>query len=332
MKKGIKKLIALVCFLSMTVGMLTGCGGKQSATVDNSVEDTKNLKIMMYAKGYGSEWLQALAEAYEKKHEGVNVDITLVTSNETMDSEIKNANSDTDLYFHIYEGAGRSLYENYKKSYNDGQVLRNLTYLLDEKVPGEEVTLGEKMNASIKSTFKVDGYGTEDTSDDTYYYLPYMAAPMGLYYNETVIDNALGKGNWEVPNTTDELISLCDRLKKEDCHILIPATLDQWTLSMYLSWWAQYEGFDNFMKFYQGIGYNEQKGREEQNSNLIFQQQGRLESLKTTYDLLAYDNGYILPNTAEVTTTNLNEHQTKFTLAKNKYALYTHPNIGMHRF
>lgn len=325
MKNRLKRVIAVLCGICMTAGALSGCGGGNGNStnhVDNSVEDTKNLKIMMYAKGYGSEWLQALADAFEAKHEGVKVDITLATSGELLDTDIKNKNSDTDLYFNISNGGGHAQMESYKKAYNDGQVMRELTYLMNKEIPGEGRTLGEKMNSSLKTSFQVGGRDTEDTSDDTYYFLPYMEAPMGLYYNETVIDNALGKGNWEVPNTTDEFIALCKRLKAEDCHILIPSTLDQWTIAMYLSWWAQYEGYENFMKFYQGIGYNEQKGREEQNSSLIFQQKGRLEAFKATYDLLAYDNGYILPNTAEITENNLNEYQTRFTIAKNKYAFY----------
>ena len=60
----------------------------------------------------------------------------------------------------------------------------------------------------------VDTLGTEDTSDDTYFFAPYVIGSMGMYYNETVIDNALGKGNWKVPNTTDELVALCKRLQE----------------------------------------------------------------------------------------------------------------------
>jgi len=60
---------------------------------------------------------------------------------------------------------------------------------------------------------------------------------MGLYYNETVIDNALGKGNWSVPNTSDELVALCEQLKEKGCCIMLPSTLDQWSYSVFAAWW-----------------------------------------------------------------------------------------------
>ena len=316
----VKRVLAALCCATMVAGLLSGCGQKKSTQVDNSIEDTKNLKIMIYPKGYSSEWLYAIAEAFEEKYD-VNVDITMVMSGTTTSEERKNPNSDIDLFFDINTNP-HSLVSNLKNAYNGEQLLRNFTEVANTEIPGEGITLKEKLNDSLLQVFQTGGYLTEDESDDNFYCLPYMSAPMGLYYNETVIDNALGKGKWEIPNTTDELIELCQRLKAKDCHILLASTLDAWTISMFESWWAQYEGYENYMKFHYGIGYNKQKNREEENSSLIFEQPGRLESLKATYDLLAYDNGFILPNTAEITELNLNEYQTKFTLAKNKLAFY----------
>ncbi len=321
-----KKVVAVVCTGLMVCGLMTGCaGGKGNGNkVDNSVEDTKNLKIMVYGKGYGTAWLTKLAEAFEAKNEGVNVDVQLVLSGDVISSDIQNVeNSDTDLYFDCQISTGvHGLMGNYATAYKNGQVMRDLTHLLKEEVPGEGVLLGDKMNPSLKAALTVDGRNTEDTSDDTYYALPYLTGAMGLYYNETVIDKALGKGNWEVPNTTDELLALCKRLKAKDCHILLPGGLDTWAGSIFLSWWAQYEGMENYYKFFDGTGYDATKGREVANSNLIFKQPGRLASLETSYDLLSYESGYILGNSAEINVNNLNEYQTRFTLQKYNYALY----------
>lgn len=45
--KSIKKVLALFCVGIMSCGLLAGCGGNGgNETVDNTVEDTKNLKIM----------------------------------------------------------------------------------------------------------------------------------------------------------------------------------------------------------------------------------------------------------------------------------------------
>lgn len=323
--KMLKRTIALLWAATMVCGSLAGCGGSggNKEKVDNTVEDTTHLKIMCYAKGYGTQWLEAVVEAFEKKHEGVSVDISLANSAEVMQANLKNYEyCDTDLYFDITNGSGHSLLAEFKKAYKGGQALRDLTYLYDAQIPGEDVTLGEKMNPSLKRACIYEGRDTEDTSDDTYYYLPYVTAAMGLYYNETVINNALGEGNWEVPKTSDELISLCKRLKEKGCYFLLPGGLDQWAGSYYLAWWAQYEGMENFLKFFDGIGYDTTKNREATNSSLIFKQPGRLASAVASYDLLSYKNGYTLSNSIEINVNNLNEYQTRFTLAKNNYAFY----------
>ncbi len=322
-KKWLKRVVALMCAGVMASSMLAGCGGTKKEVVDNTVEDTKNLKILLFAQGYGTAWVEAMAEAFEAKHEGVNVEIKLAQSAEVMKADLKNYKyCDTDIYLDIVSGSGHSLMAEMRKAYNGQQAMRDLTYLYNSQIPGEEMTLGEKMNDSLKEVCAVDGRDTDDESDDTFYYLPYVTATMGLYYNETVIDNALGKGNWELPNTSDELLALCERLKEKDCYFLLPGGLDQWAGSYYLAWWAQYEGMENFMKFFDGIGYDSTKNRETTNSNLIFKQPGRLASAVASYDLLSYKSGYTLPNSIEINAYNLNEYQTRFTLSKNNYAFY----------
>lgn len=321
----LKRTLATVCAAAMVMGCLAGCGkgAGNGEKVDNTAEDKTNLKVMLYAKGYGSEWLTKMAEAFEAKNPGVKVTITPVNSSDVMRSDVKNVDyCDTDLYFDIVATAGSSLVNEFKQTWEGKQGLRDLTYLVDSQIPGEEVTLGEKMNDSLLYASMYEGRDTEDTADDVYYTLPYVTGAMGLYYNETVIDNALGKGNWSVPRTTDELIALCKNLKAKGCSIMLPGALDQWASSMFLSWWAQYEGLENYHKFYEAIGYNTTKSREEQNSSFIYEQPGRLASLKVSSELLNNKTGYALENAAEIGANNLNEYQSRFTLAKNNYAFY----------
>lgn len=323
-KKRWKRILSLLCVTAMTGSLLAGCGGgSNKTTVDNTVEDNKNLKIMLYARGYGTTWLEKAAEAFEAKHEGVDVSINLVNSAEVMKADIKNSEyCDTDLYFDILGSGGHSLVSELKQAYDNGQALRDLTYLYDSEIPGEGITLGEKMNDSIRGAAVVEGRDTEDTSDDKYYFVPYVTGAMSLYYNETVINNALGEGNWEVPNTSEELMTLCKRLAEKECYILLPGGLDQWASSTFLAWWAQYEGLGNYNKFFEGIGYDKTKNREASDSSLIFEQPGRLAALQASYQLLSRESGYTLRNSAEINVNNLNEYQTRFTLAKNNYALY----------
>ena len=182
--------------------------------------------------------------------------------------------------------------------------------------------MADKLHDTMLASYRAEGRDTADTADDVYYGLPYMQGAMGLYYNETVINEALGEGNWKLPNTTDELIALCERLKEAGCYMLVPGELDQYTRTLFIPNWAQYEGFENWLKFYEGVGYDKDRSRESQLSSLIYMQQGRLESLKVAYDLISPENGFVLSNSAEIGTNNLNDYQKRFVNPKNKLALY----------
>lgn len=320
-KKNWVRGAAVLCAVAVTASTV-GCGGKESKKkVDNTVEDTKNLVIMTSTGGYGSKYLEALIEAFEKKNEGVNVELTVTPSNSSAMSEsLKNVeNNDVDLYFCMQPAA---LAETLRHTWNGEQALRDMTYLYDSQIPGEDVTVGEKVNPTAKIFCQTEGRTTEDTSDDTYYGIPGLVGPMGLYYNETVINNALGEGNWSVPRTSNELIALCERLKEKDVHFLMPGGMDGYSRSLFLTWWAQYEGYDNFLKFFEGIGYDTSKDREVENSYYIFQQPGRKASFEASYELVSYKNGYSLPNSVEIGVNVLNEWQSRFFIAKNKLAFY----------
>ncbi len=321
MKKAIR-ILSLLLALLLTVS-LAACGEQETFDPDNIQEDTTTLNIMVLHKGYGFGWLTALKEGFEKANPGVTVNLTTISKADIIRGDIKNyKKSDIDLYFDVTSGGMAGLVQEYSTYYGGQQALRPLNDVLDTVIPGEDVTVREKMYSSLLVPYQSEGRDTEDPADDVYYGLPYVQGAIGLYYNETVINEALGEGNWELPNTTDELIALCQKLKEADCHILIPGELDQYSKSLFVANWAQYEGFDNWLKFYEGVGYDKDRGRESQLSSLIFQQEGRLASLEVAYDLLSMSQGFILSNTAEIGTNNLNDYQKRFVDSKNKLAIY----------
>ena len=313
------RILSLLCSIAM---ILTGCGGGDNKKkVDNTIEDKNNLYIMTSDSGYGVEHIKKLAEAFEAKNEGVKVHIQIASANSSMMLEaLKNVEgNDVDLFFGMQAVPTA---EELKYTWNGEQALRDMTYLFDSQIPGEEITLGEKVNQSAKIFSQASGRDTEDTSDDVYYGVPCISGVMGLYYNETVINNALGEGNWTVPNTSDELLTLCERLKEKGCYFLMPGGMDGYSRSLFMTWWAQYEGYENFLKFYEGIGYDTSKNREVENSYYIFSQPGRKASLEASYELVGAKNGYILPNSIEINVAVLNEYQSRFFIAKNNYAFY----------
>lgn len=318
-----KRLIALLLCITLTLSLvLTGCGGANAnKVVDNTVEDTTNLNIMYYAMGYGTQWMEALVKAFQEKNPGINVNLQIVRTSGQVENSLRNpSTNDIDLYFSKSEGYGTLA--SFAKMYEGGQAVRDLTELYNTTIPGEDQTIAEKLFPGLRKMCQVDGRDTEDTADDTYYWMPYVAGNHCLFYNEDVINNALGEGNWELPRTTDELIALCEALKAKGCVFLVPGMVDYWSTSLYQIWWAQYEGFENYTKFYEGIGYNSSMQREEQNSNKIFNQPGRLASAETCYDILNYNAGYVISNAAEIGVDRLNDYQTSFMIQENKYAFY----------
>lgn len=326
--KAMKKFTSLLIVLLMLLSM-AACGGNNGGTVNNPdnpdeiVENTTTLNIMILHKGYGFKWLEAMKGGFEKANPGVTVNLTTISKADIIKSDLKNyKKSDFDLYFDISNTGMASLVQEYSTYYGGNQALRPLNDVLDAEIPGEGITVKEKMYDSVLIGYQHTGRDTADVADDVYYGLPYVTGAMGLYYNETVINEALGEGNWEVPNTTDELIALCEKLKAAGCHILLPGSLDQYAKSFFLVNWAQYEGIENYLKFFDGIGFDSARGRETTKSSLIYQQKGRLESMKVAFDLLDPDNGFVLPNTAEIGVNNLNDYQKRFVDSKNKLAFY----------
>ena len=318
MKRLICAFMALLLMLSMAA-----CGEKETFDPENIVEDTTTLDIMCLHKGYGFAWLTALKEGFEKANPGVEVKITTISKSDIIRGDMKNyKKSETDLYFDIYATGMGGLVQEYSSYYGGKQALRSLNDVLSAEIPGEGITVAEKLHSTLLAPYQSQGRDTADPADDVYYGIPYMQGTMGMYYNETVINEALGEGNWKVPNTTDELITLCQKLKDAGCYMLIPGELDQYARTMFIPNWAQYEGFENWLKFYEGVGYDADRSRESQLSSLIYQQKGRLASLEVAYDLLSLESGFVLSNSAEIGTNNLNDYQKRFVDPKNKLALY----------
>ena len=63
------------CALLLAVASLS-CGACQKKEkIDPTIEDTENLYITILNRGYGTDWLFAIAEAFEKET-GINTEVT----------------------------------------------------------------------------------------------------------------------------------------------------------------------------------------------------------------------------------------------------------------
>lgn len=310
MNKTVKKL--LVVFLATL--FIFGTAGCNRNSVDNTVVDETNLRIMILNRGYGVEWLNQLATMYESEHPGINVDVSEAITRDTLDNSVRSGASrnDIDLYFDVSELQTASLVDTYSSI--DGGIY-DISALYSRQIPGEDISYGEKMNTSVRTELQIDG---------KYYSVPWATATLGIFYNETVLNNVLGN-DWEIPNTSDELLELGDDFLtnggERNKFFLYAGALDLIGRSMFLPWWAQYEGTDNYELFWQGI-YDDEEDGLEGNSVKIYTQLGRLKALEALEPLCRADNGYAIENAAELTADNYKRYQTRFFTSEQGYALY----------
>lgn len=174
--------------------------------------------------------------------------------------------------------------------------MENLTdSVYNSLVPGEDVTVKEKMfDSFVQSMEYVDLSNDEGKVD--YYFTPWAGGNTGIIYNVNILESF----GISVPNTTKELLAACETIKankgaNNGKYNLGYSFLQSKEALDYLDflfpvWWAQYEGVDGYYNFYNGVDRNTI-------SKNIFNQVGRLTSLKALERLLDYDNGYLSPKT-----------------------------------
>ena len=303
-----KALLVATGLLSLA---LTGCGGN---SVNNDVEDTKNLKIMILNRGYGTTWLERIKENFEAKNEGVTVSIETADLADSITQSLKGGKSqnDYDLYFDVSEYQTASLVNTYS-SYDGG--LLNLDDLYSSKIPGESLTYGEKMNATVKDELSLDGH---------YYSTSWATSTLGIYYNETVLNNVLG--SFDVPVTSDELVVLGKKFVakgNDNKYCLFIKNLDCISRTLFLGWWAQYEGIENYGNFNSARYVDDATGKTYGNDVRIYTQQGRLKALEAIEPLTRADGDKLGYQYASSTQSSMFKSiQSFFYDSKQSYALY----------
>lgn len=299
---------------------LIGCNNNKK--VDNSVEDTENLYIYAIEKGYGVEWINQLAAGFEAKYPGKNVHVETNPLQEMLLNTMMAGPqyNDYDLYFDV-SGNSSALYDqyfDYFAEYEGQSGIYNMTEIYQAEIPGEGVTLESKLLDGVSEFIKLN---RDDANG--YYTFPWATSLMGLYYNIDVFQDAFGE-NWEgkIPNTTDELIDLCEELVRLGfTPFVYPGLLDYWMTSVLYTWWAQYEGLENYNNFYQGFTYNEFEKTWIRDKS-VFEQQGRREALETLGTLLDQDKNFHPDYVNDYNANNFRTLQVRFLTRDQKIAMY----------
>ena len=192
-----KTTIAGPVALIAAVGLLAGCSGGAGAPAS----DSGTLKVAAFEGGYGADMYAAVVEAYKKVDPDVKIELT---TSKTLAQELTPQVAAGDFPDVVILGQGAK--EGFTEGFIRDKGLEDLTSVLDETVPGEDVTVGSKLTEGIVGNLNTNPYG-----DDSVYLMPMYASPTGLVYNQGLFSQ---KG-WEVPTTWDDFFALGDKAKAE---------------------------------------------------------------------------------------------------------------------
>lgn len=191
------KKLSLILAMAITATSFVGCGSKSG---DDSAEE-EVLNIAAFEGGYGKEHWEEMKEKFEAANEGVKINLTVASNLEEVIRPQIQAGNVPDL---IYLATSRP--EALTETFIKEQALTDLSDVLEMTVPGEDVTVGDKIQPLFLETASTAPYG-----DGKQYLLPLFYSPTGMFYNKGLFEE---KG-YEVPKTWDEFFALGDKAKED---------------------------------------------------------------------------------------------------------------------
>lgn len=256
--KRLAVLLSAALFFACVLGV-SACSGNASG-------DGSTLLIAYENSGYGDAWMDAMVEGFRAEHPEVTVkaegDSQLHTK---VLRELDDASAGWDIIF--TQGVVWNSYAASGKLVNLNDVYAST----DEN----GITLEQRMLPNIVKFGRTLG----QDGREGYYSFPYGLSVMGIVYNVEMFEHY----GWNVPKTYGELLTLCQRIKRDTAREhwttkdgqsvqVAPFTYpgqhpDYWRAVTY-PWSAQYDGIDRFESFY------------EYTDKASFYTAGRLESLK----------------------------------------------------
>lgn len=276
-----KKWIVMGIGLATLSVSMFGCAPK------SSIPDTENnLIIEVIEAGYGYEFLNRMAENFEAEHEGVSVYVKPVNKlGELVQQRVNSGpdNNAVDLYFATDTAypwradidRGGSIVDGYDT------VLADLSEVYTYKADGKNSL------ETLIPTETLDIVRYKNKAGETAnYVVPWAREATGLVYNEKMF---LEKG-WNVPKTTNQLKALVSNQIKDVSPFIWSGETPYWQY-LYMVWWAQYEGLENFQKFYSPKQKDPLTGMTKYVPD-YFSQEGRKQALKLTGELVSPEYSY----------------------------------------
>lgn len=234
-----KSKVLFLPILTLTMGMLSACDGSSGTGKVTPKKETEELYVCVYDGGYGTDWIDQVAKDYTAK---TGVKVVWEADQSILDrltSDLKSPQYDIymshDITWQSYAAQG---------------LLANLDDLYESEVEGTGKKFSERLCAGSAEVSQFDGH---------YYKVNYTQGAGGLVYNV----NMFKEHGWSIPQTYDELISLCQTIVDAeisagglDTVVPIAWSTDReyyWDY-MVFEWWAQLAGKDaiDFYKAFKG--------------------------------------------------------------------------------
>ena len=221
-----KKFFMLPLIATSALLGLTGCGKKRGG----------ELYVTVYDGGYGTDWIDQVSKDYEAKTGTKVVWTADQTILDRISTELDAPSSD------IYMSHDITWQE-----FAEQGLLEQLDDLYESEVEGTGKTFKERLCAGAEEVSKLE--------DGHYYKVCYTQGAGGLVYNMDMFE----ENGWTVPNTYDELKTLCQTivdadLKTEDLNKVVPiawsgADREYYWDYIVFEWWAQLAGEEAINKY-----------------------------------------------------------------------------------
>ena len=221
-----KKTIAMLLVLVLALGMLAGCGSNETAAEAPAADSGETaaeapaaeISVAAIETAYGSEIWQQVADAFTAET-GVKVNLTTDKNLEDVIGPAMQGGEFPDV-IHLATGREAGLTEQFIKDKN----IADITDVLSMTVPGEEVTVADKLAGGFTDNTITSPYGDGKT-----YLAPMFYSPCGLFYNAGLF----AEKGWEVPTTWDEMWELGDKAMEEGIYLFTYPTTGYFDAFLY---------------------------------------------------------------------------------------------------
>lgn len=163
--------------------------------------ETTTLQMAALEGGYGTQLYYDTIAAFEELNPGVEIELTISRSIEDEITPNMQAGRFPDVVV-LGQGREAALTETLIRD----QALEELTDVLSMTVPGEDVTVGDKLTDGIAGSLGTNPYG-----DDRTFLMPLNYSPTGLVYDQGLFEEM----GWSLPTTQDEFFELGDTAAAE---------------------------------------------------------------------------------------------------------------------